>query len=257
MRLSELLAWAEGVAPTQVAEAWDNVGLLVGDPAQTIQRVMFTVDYTAEVAQEARDAHCNLVFCYHPPIFKGLKSITAGSVIFDALRNGTALYSFHTALDVAHGGTNDMLASVLGLQHCAALRPLKDITDGRGMGRIGRMEATPKSVVIERIKHGLGLPHVLVAGPVDGHVTRAAVCAGSCGDCVEDAIKAGVELYLTGEMRHHDALHAAAKGLTVVCALHSNSERRVLQDLQLRLNGAFLTLPTMLSAKDRDPFQWA
>jgi putative NIF3 family GTP cyclohydrolase 1 type 2 len=100
----------------------------------------------------------------------------------------------------------------------------------------------------------LNLPHLLVAGPATGPITRAACCAGSCGDLLEDALKAKAELYLTGEMRHHDALRAAGCGLTVVCTLHSNSERAVLKRLGHQLQKQIPQLPFILSQSDRDPF---
>ena len=108
--------------------------------------------------------------------------------------------------------------------------------------------------MIERIKRELDLAHLLVAGPAEGTITRAACCAGSCGDMLDDAIRQGAELYLTGEMRHHDALKAAHAGLTVVCTLHSNSERAVLKRLKQRLADSLPGLPVILSREDRDPF---
>ena len=104
----------EQIAPTRYAEAWDNVGLLVGDPQQPISRAMLTIDYTAAVASEAAVEKCDAIIAYHPPIFDAIKRITSDSLIFDAIRRGVAIYSPHTALDVADGGTNDMLADALG-----------------------------------------------------------------------------------------------------------------------------------------------
>src|SRR5437016_8283496 len=115
MLLSEILSVLEKIAPTRYAESWDNVGLLAGDPAQEITGAMLTIDYTPEVAREAAGAKCDLIVAYHPPIFDALKRITAGSLVFDAIRRGVAIYSPHTALDVAEGGTNDMLADAVGL----------------------------------------------------------------------------------------------------------------------------------------------
>ena len=105
-----------------------------------------------------------------------------------------------------------------------------------------------------RIKRGLGVKHLLVAGPISGTVRRAAVCAGSCGKLLHDAIAAKADLFLTGEVRHHDALKAAAAGMTVVCALHSNSERPVLGRLKARLAKAAPGLALSISRADRDPF---
>src|SRR5438552_2414256 len=125
MQLSDLIAALEGIAPTRHAESWDNVGLIVGDPAQTVSRAMLTIDYTDAVAREAQEQRCEAVVAYHPPIFDGLKRITANgatSLIHDAIHRGVALYSPHTALDVAEGGTNDMLADAIGLTDRQPLR---------------------------------------------------------------------------------------------------------------------------------------
>jgi dinuclear metal center YbgI/SA1388 family protein len=127
---------------------------------------------------------------------------------------------------------------------------------GRGMGRIGTLAAaTQRSELIARIKRELGLPRLLIAGPVEGMVTRVAVCAGSCGDLLDDAIAQKAELYLTGEMKHHEALRAAWAGITVVCTLHSNSERAALTRLREMLVAALPGLEVQLSTADRDPFQ--
>ncbi|QOV89880.1 Nif3-like dinuclear metal center hexameric protein [Humisphaera borealis] len=363
--VADLVAALESIAPTRYAESWDNVGLLVGDPAQDLTRVMLTIDYTPAVACEAAGEKCDAVIAYHPPIFKPLLSrVTASgasAAVFDAIRRGVAIYSPHTALDVAEGGTNDVLADALGLAErwplkvsedkpsqyklvtfvpetslekvsaaifaagagrighysaCSfrtagtgtffgeagsdptvgksgqfervpevkietvvptarvdavvnALRaahpyeePAFDLNvlgaapEGHGIGRIGDLPApTERQAVFERIKRELELPHLLIAGPTSGSITRAAVCAGACGDLLDQAIGGGAQLYLTGEMRHHDALKAANAGLTVVCTLHSNSERATLKRLAAMLSGRLPELPMILSRKDRDPFE--
>ena len=113
---------------------------------------------------------------------------------------------------------------------------------------------TEKGVLFERIKRGLDVGHLLVAGPTEGNVKRAAVCAGACGDLLDDALRQHVDLYLTGEMRHHDAIRAARAGVTVVCVLHSNSERAVLKRLKGRLEERLFGLTYVVSRTDRDPF---
>ncbi len=359
MLLRDLTAALEAVAPLRHAEAWDNVGLLAGDPDQAVTRVMLTIDYTAAVAAEARAEGCDVVIAYHPPIFSALKRVTG--LVHDAIRRGVAIYSPHTALDVADGGTNDVLADAVGLGTCRPLRPAvaepaafhKLVTfvppesvdavafaleragagrvgnyggcsfgsDGtgtftgdpgtnptvgtpgvpervgevrleracpigavrevvaalraahpyeepafdllveaapppaRGLGRAGWLaEPATAAAVVERVKRTLELDHVLVAGDVGRTVATAAVCAGACGDLLDDAIAAGVDLYLTGEMRHHDAVRAVAAGLTVVCTLHSNSERAVLKRLRDRLEREAPGPAYLLSRSDRDPF---
>jgi dinuclear metal center YbgI/SA1388 family protein len=115
MQLRELTDALNQIAPTRNAEAWDNVGLLVGDLAQPVSKVLLTIDYTGAVAEEARAQGCDAVVAYHPLIFDAMKRVTGESLVFDAIRRGVAVYSPHTALDVVDGGTNDMLADVLGL----------------------------------------------------------------------------------------------------------------------------------------------
>src|SRR5213595_1828693 len=122
MQLKQLIEVMEQIAPARYAESWDNVGLLAGDPDQSISRVMLTIDYTPQVADEARESRCDVIIAYHPPIFEAIKRITSSSPIFDAIRRGVAIYSPHTALDVAPWGTNDMLADILELQDRAPLK---------------------------------------------------------------------------------------------------------------------------------------
>jgi dinuclear metal center YbgI/SA1388 family protein len=349
------------IAPTRYAESWDNVGLLAGDPGQEVSRAILAIDYTAEVAAEGKSVGAELVIAYHPPIFSAIKRLTAGHLVFDAIRRGVAIYSPHTALDVAEGGTNDVLCDVLGVARrfplklsetkatqyklvtfvpedalervsralfdagagrignysaCSfqlkgtgtffgeegarpavgqsgklerapevrletvvpitkvaavieALRnshpyeePAFDLNqlaaapEGIGIGRVGEFDApVERGELLSRIKRGLELDHLLVAGPTEGAVQRVATCAGACGDLLDDAIAQQAGLYLTGEMRHHDAIKAAGAGLTVVCTLHSNSERATLKRLQQRLAEALPGLGCHLSRQDRDPFQ--
>jgi dinuclear metal center YbgI/SA1388 family protein len=360
MKLTQIIDTLESIAPTSAAESWDNVGLLAGDPQQEVSRVILTIDYTHAVADEAKRGGCELVIAYHPPIFDGLKRLTADSLVFDAIRRGVAIYSPHTALDIADGGTNDMLADALWLTDRSPLRlieskareyklvtfvPEKDLSRvsealfaagaGRignysscsfrspgtgtffgeegtepavgkagkleeaaeqrletvvpiariaqviaalraahpyeepafdlvqlaappstvGQGRIGEfVDSVERQVLFSRIKRELGLEHLLVAGPGDGLVKRAAVCAGACGDLLNDALAQQADLYLTGETRHHDAIKAAARGMTVVCTLHSNSERAVLKRLRDRLARELPELAITVSTADADPF---
>ncbi len=364
-KLSTILKALDAIAPLSLAEPWDNVGLIAGDPGARVSRAIACIDYTPAVAREAREQRCELVLAYHPPLFDGVKKITAdgpSSLVFDAIARGVAIYSPHTALDIADGGTNDMLADALALQD---RRPLKLISGATqqyklvtfvpesaieavstalfdaGAGHIGKysscgfrsegtatffgsaetrpavgqsqtlekvpeirvetlvpieqvaavlaalkhshpyeepafdllqLAAPPRSVgmgrigtlpgdvtadmLINRLKRELGIDHVLAAGDTSKLVRRAAVCAGSCGKLLDDVLAAKADLYLTGEMRHHDAIKAARCGLTVVCTLHSNSERAVLKRLAQRLRDE-TTLEVLLSQADQDPFRVA
>ena len=135
------------------------------------------------------------------------------------------------------------------------LNVLGAVPEGIGLGRVGDLpRPTPVVEIIERVKRELGLTHLLIAGSTDRTVTRGAVCAGACGDLLDDAINTKAQLYLTGEMRHHDAIKAVRAGLTVICTLHSNSERATLKRLATMLTQRLPGLGVLLSQTDRDPF---
>jgi dinuclear metal center YbgI/SA1388 family protein len=257
MILHELLAALETIAPLRHAEPWDNIGLLAGDPSAPVERALLTIDLTHAVLDEAIALRAGLVVAYHPPLFEPIKRVRHDSVLHRAIRADVAIWSPHTALDVAPGGTNDMLADALGME---AREPLRvtgaaGVAEGVGIGRIGAVPGTPtRAALIARIKRELEVSAVLVAGPMDGLVTRVAVCAGAGRGLLADAITGKADLYLTGELPHHDALKAAAAGLTVACVLHSNSERAALRRLKTRLETAAPGVEITLSEADRDPF---
>ncbi len=123
MRVTELCKALDAMAPPELAESWDNVGLLVGDPEATVTCVLTTVDLDRAVLAEAREAGAELVVAYHPPVFPHRKRFVAGDVAFEAARAGVAVYSPHTAFDSAENGTNDVLASALGASATEPLSP--------------------------------------------------------------------------------------------------------------------------------------
>jgi dinuclear metal center YbgI/SA1388 family protein len=251
MNVADLVRVMEEIAPTRFAASWDNVGLLVGDPAAEMSRVLLTIDCTAAVLAEGRSARADAIVAYHPPIFEPQRSFVARGVAYEAARAGIAVYCPHTALDVAEGGTNDVLADALGL---AARVPLRSIDALRGFGRVGDVERTSVASLVRRVKLALGVDYVLVAGALDREVSRAAVCAGSGGEFVADAVAQRADVLLTGELRHHDALRATEAGLAVVCTRHSLSERAALASLERRLGERLPGVAIERSAADRDPF---
>jgi dinuclear metal center YbgI/SA1388 family protein len=258
VKVGDLVRAMEAIAPSRFAAPWDNVGLIVGDQESPLTRVLLTIDCTSEVLDESKRECANAIVSYHPPVFAAVKRVLAGSIAHDAARLGMAIHSPHTALDVAEGGTNDVLADAIAMME---RRPLR-LLDGpgletRGMGRVGSVEAGAGRMLVDRIKRALSIANVLVAGTIDREITRAAVCAGSGGDLLDDAIDSGAQLFLTGELRHHDALRAQAAGLTVVCTLHSASERAALQVLERRLAERLGGVEVLRSRVDREPFVFA
>lgn len=254
LTVDDLCRALDAIAPPRLAESWDNVGLLVGDRAAPLDRLLLAIDLTRPVLDEALALGCTAVVAYHPVIFSGLKRLLAGGMAYELVRHGVAVYSPHTALDVADGGTNDVLADAVEMTARAPLR-VTVAAEGVGLGRVGTVAAIERSALLAKVRAALAIDHLVVAGPMEGAVTRVAVGAGACGDLLNEVLASGAGLYVTGEMRHHDALRAAEAGVTVACALHSNSERRTLGVLAGRLRTALPGLEVHVSTADRDPFR--
>jgi len=364
MKVREIVALLEEIAPPHLAADWDNVGLLIGDGKRQVGALMLCIDLTEQVLAEAKRAKAAMVMAYHPVIFHAAKRVTASAcpVVYEAAASKLAVYSMHTALDVAPGGTNDVLAEVLGLvdarpiqptvragdrkvvvfvpvadlsrvadaafaagagrignyercaffshgigaflpmahsrpavgevgreeateelrlemvapenklpKVCSAIRvahsyedpaidlyPRDEALEGFGMGRIGKLpRPVTTGTLISRIKKRTGLKRLLVArsSGTGRLVTTAACAAGSAGAVYKAAYAAGATLYLTGEMRHHDALAATAAGVDVVCLGHSNSERMALKRLAKRLMPLLPKTKVLMAKSDVDPFQ--
>ena len=274
LALTSAVAALDRIAPPALAEEWDNVGLLVSpSEPRPVRRALLTIDLTEPVLEEALEEDCDLVVAYHPPLFEPtrrlLSSVTQQRILVRAIEAQVAIHSPHTALDAAPGGVNDWLADGLGGGLRRPIqRPRESVVLGRGgegvldaevagQGRWVALEG-PASLddLVDRIKGHLGLEHVRVAA-ADRHgagdpVASVALCAGAGGD-----VLAGVEadLFLTGEMRHHDILAAVAAGTSVVVCDHTNTERGVLGPLKRRLDEVWDAVSVLISRTDADPLQ--
>jgi dinuclear metal center YbgI/SA1388 family protein len=119
--VGQVEAAMHGIAPPSLAQSWDNVGLLVGDRPAACKKLLLCIDLTPDVLEEAVKNKCDMIISYHPVIFKPMKRLVAqssdlSSIVHRAIAEGIAVYSPHTAMDAAEGGTNDMLANLCKLQ---------------------------------------------------------------------------------------------------------------------------------------------
>ncbi|KAF8323825.1 NGG1p interacting factor 3 [Clavulina sp. PMI_390] len=257
MSLARVVSRAmEKIAPLSLAEnSWDNVGLLLeaAVPRRAARDVLLTIDLTPPVLKEALESQSiGMIVAYHPPIFRGLKSITLSNPLQASLLQcaaaGISVFSPHTALDCVKGGINDWLAlGVLGYSRPDAnlrvKRPDPAISvlgeakgDGAGLGRIVQLSETPRpsvGLLAARLKGFLGLQYVQVALAhdmnLDSPVSSVAICAGSGGSVLSGVAST---VYLTGEMQHHEVLAAVASGHHVILCGHTNTERGYLSVLR-------------------------
>ncbi len=129
--VADICSAMETIAPTGLAQSWDNVGLLAGDPKAEVHRALACIDLTPPVVEEAIKKKIDLLLAYHPPIFKPVSSLRADSraadaAVFRCIQNGIAIYATHTALDAAEGGTNDVIASLCGIKQTEPLEYVDD-----------------------------------------------------------------------------------------------------------------------------------
>lgn len=254
--MTELLAALDRLAPLRFAGGWDNVGLIL-EGTRSVARAFVCIDLVETVLDEALDAEADLILSYHPPLFRGVKRITAadasGRVLARALRAGVHVYAPHTALDASPGGMGDWLAVAAG---AGTFRPLEpDAAEpAAGLGRLTELNA-PVSLdeAVARVKDHLGLSSVRVACPPELRPVRTVgSCPGAGGGMFE---KLGdVDLLITGEMRHHDVLWRAANGTAVILTDHSNCERGYLPTYASRVEEA-LGIPVVVSQVDADPLR--
>ncbi len=367
MKIKDIAAVIEKVVPLKLAQDWDNVGLLLGDPQNDVKRLLLTIDITKQVLAEAAKQKAELIIAYHPVIWDGLRKITAdgpAGIVFELIRHNIAVYSIHTALDSAVGGVNDGLAEIVGIcdakpigdyvenpaghnyklvvyvpvdsvakvshaifsagagwignySNCSfqsfgtgtflplqGARPaigskgrlekvgeirfetivpvdkldavvaamkkahpyeepafdvfkLHNSADKFGLGRIGRL-TQPVFVkqIINRIKRSTGAKAVGLIGNENRLVKTAAVCAGTCGKIINSVIAEKADLYVTGELKHHQALAAQEAGLTCICLSHTVSERFILTKFAKQLKQQLKSITIKISKKDADPFTW-
>ncbi len=367
MKIKDIAEKIESIAPLALAQNWDNVGLLIGDPDKKVRNILLTIDVTKDVLAEAKKWKTDLIISYHPLIWDPLKKITteqSSSIVYKLIQSDIAVFSMHTALDVVVGGVNDELAEIIGIKNpepigdfvenptgqyyklvvfvpveslrkvanaifkagagaignyrkCSfqsegtgsflpeegakpaigekgRFEEVKEIRFGSivpanklndvvtamkkahpyetpafdcyllhnpqektGLGRIGKLETPAQlSDIIQKLKKHTKAKMVGIVGKENRKVKTAAVCAGACGKIITKVLAADIDLYVTGELKHHYALDAKENNLTCICLTHSVSERFILKKFAKQLKKLTNQVKIRISKKDKDPFNW-
>ena len=359
--IREVLSALETLAPTALAESWDNVGLLIGETSQQPSTVFIALDVTPATLEQAAQHQAQLMITHHPLIFSGMKRLVEDgatiSLVTRMVRDGRSLISLHTNLDVAPNGLNTYVATALGLRnlrplmptearpllklivyvpasHIDAVRtaicnagaghighyegctfttpgtgtfcpkegtnpfigqagkleqvdeirletvvpkavlgqvlsamfaqhpyeevafdllPMENSWPGAGMGRVGRLEIpTTVRKFRDKVSEVLKTDQLLVSGDDDQPVRTVALCTGAGGDYLSHALRAKADLYLTGEMKHHQALLAGERGIAAIVAGHFATERLAVPLLADFLQTRFPALQ-IIQAVEVDP----
>lgn len=224
MKLYEIIKNAEIFAPNELAEEWDNVGLMVGGKDREIKAAVVTLDVTEAAVSFAADNKCDLIVSHHPFIMPKISSIDfgtkKGALIEKLIKNNIAVYSMHTNFDTTEGGVNDALCEIFELKN--------RITDG--MVRKGEAEETTLGVFIDTVKEKLGVSHVTYCGDLNKKIQKVAVCGGGGGSFIPDCFDCDV--LLTGEAKYHEYQMAVENDFAVISAGHFETENITLYKIR-------------------------
>lgn len=236
MRLNELARLIDAVAPFELAEPWDNVGLQIGSPLRSARHVMFALEITPAVIKEAARKKADTLITHHPLIFKPMKqvdeSVAVHKLVAEMIRHGLSMIAAHTNLDASPRGTNAVLAEMIGLKFDGPLFParLKSPRPGREDERwgLGAKVRLTKPLTLEtlahRLKRAVGCPAVSMVGEPRRKVRQIAICTGAGTEIVRMLPPGEFDALITGEINHHGALDAATAGLAVLCGGHFETE---------------------------------
>ena len=240
-------------APRELAMAWDNVGLLVGDPAQEVRRVLVALDITQGVAEEAVSLGAQMIVSHHPVMncaWHEVQTLRAddaqGRLLRYLVQHGLAACCMHTNLDAADGGVNDCLAHALGLSGLSMLNEEK-------IGRIGTLSCEiPLEEFLPAVVKLLGCSGLRFR---DGGkpVHRVAVGGGACRDYIPQAIAQGCDTFVTADVKHHQFIQANEEGINLIDAGHFSTENVVVPVLKRWLNEDFPDLDVRISERHCQP----
>ncbi len=215
--------------PESFALGWDNVGLLVGDREQEVNHIFVALDVTDETLDQAVSCGADMIVTHHPLLFSAVKKITTddfiGNRIVKMIRHGISYYAMHTNFDVM--GMAQLNALSLKLNNPEVLEVTYEDEQGQkeGIGRIGILDE--KMTLKEFgtfVKEQLGLEMVRVYGNLDEIIGKVAISSGSGKSMVKEAVKAGVQVLVTGDIDYHTGIDAVAQGLNIIDAGHFGTE---------------------------------
>lgn len=220
MQIIELINIIEKKFDPNLQEKWDNSGLQVGDTSFKLKNILLCLDVTEEAIDEAIKNNCNLIISHHPIIFPSVNKVITdfkGKKIIKAIKNDICIYSTHTPSDLL--GFNTFVFNKMGFNSIGKISKVEEY----GYGDYANIDLSLDEI-IERIKKNLNLDRVIFYGKNKNH-KRVGLVTGSGMDFVDDAINKGIDLFITGDVKHHDAIDSVEKGLSILDIFHEGGEK--------------------------------
>ena len=231
MKVKDIINIIEEFAPLGIQEKWDNSGLCIGSPEDEVTSVLMGLDCTPELVDEAVACGADMIVTHHPLIFSGLKKISPddliGAAVIKAIKAGISIYAAHTNADKVIAGVSGAMAAKLGLENVAIL---DEDGEGTGLGVVGDLPAPMTSQeAVEFVKERFGLKAMRTSKPVEGNISRIAMCGGSGGSLIGAAKAAGAQLYISGDISYHNFF--TPEGFMIMDIGHYESEIEIVDIL--------------------------
>ena len=226
------------IAPKYLAEEWDNPGLLVGDPRQSVNKILVCLDLSDDTINQCIEADAQMIVTHHPMIFRPIKSIRTdlplGSKIRSLIKHDIACFAAHTNLDSAEGGVNDVLAEKIGLTD------VKTFDEEISLGRIGRLktEMTAEEFALH-VKKSLNADNVRLINAGDFKIKKVGLCGGAGSEFISKAKFLGADAFVTGDVKYHEAQSAVDNKIHVIDAGHFATEFPIVHSLVKKLKEEF------------------
>lgn len=233
MKAKDIIELMNDWASPKLIDYWDNTGFQIGDENKDVSRILVALDVDIDVYEKAVKENFHMIITHHPLIFKPIGSITTsnykGKLIYDLIKEEIVIYNAHTNLDQAEGGVNDELAKLLGLRNPVPLKLNSlEFNSPYGYGKVGDIKDIELEDYIKEIKEKLNVDSIKVYGNQNRKVNRVALCGGSGAEFIYDAYKQKACIYLTGDIKYHEAQLGAELGLTIIDPGHFHTEKIIL-----------------------------
>lgn len=232
------------LAPIELAEEWDNVGLLIGNSEKEVHKILIMLDFDQQGLDEALEVGADMIITHHPVIMSGISSIT-DPLLLSVIENKISICSMHTNLDSADEGVNQVLAETIGLSD------IEPIDFDGVFGRIGYVDECTLSEFIQSIKLALDIEHVRYVGSKRNMVSKVAVLGGAGADFIPNAKIAGCDVYITADLKYHQAQMAEKMGINVIDAGHFETENPVIYKIARYLRSNFQDVEVITSLRNK------
>lgn len=253
------------IAPFDTSDDWDNVGFLVGNPHAQVNRILLALDVTEQVVEEAIEEGFELIIAHHPLIFKGLKQLTTsnrtGKILTDLIQNQVGVIAAHTNLDKSYSyGLNRYIAEQYGLKDTFVLiEENEDKTIGHGI--VGYL-SEPLSIEAfsEKTKDIFAQKLLKLVNTHTKPISKVGIVSGAGASYISDAIGQKCDIFITGDLKYHEAQLALGTQTTLMDVGHYESERIYLDYFKRILEEKFekqdYEVFVKISESEKPIFQW-